>query len=259
MQIDDRTLQVALSAARDAADAILSIYKRAEVDVRYKEDKSPLTEADTAANTVILSRLRESFPSHAILSEESRDDKRRLLNNWCWIVDPLDGTKEFIKRNGEFTVNIALTYCHEPVLGVVMVPVMGDVYYAAQGKGAWLRNAENEISRLHVSERTNRLRLAVSRSHVSEGEQQLMENPRVARVIQSGSSIKGCLVARGDADIYYRFGPTMEWDTAAMHAVVIEAGGIFRQMDGTPMLYNREDTLNAKGFYVLNRAENLFV
>ena len=257
--MEENALSVALAAARDAAKAILDIYEKSEIGVQYKDDNSPLTRADTASNDIIVSRLSEAFPAHAILTEESEDDKSRMENDWCWIVDPLDGTKEFIKRNGEFTVNIALTYRQRPVLGVVQVPALGEIYYAEQGKGAWYQNGDGEPVAIHVTERTQNLRLAVSRSHASEGEQRLMENPRVGDVIRAGSSIKGCLVARGEADIYYRFGPTMEWDTAAMHAVIIEAGGIFRQMDGGEMLYNREDNLNAKGFYVLNKQENLFV
>jgi 3'(2'), 5'-bisphosphate nucleotidase len=257
--MEENALSVALTAARDASEAILDIYSLAELDVQYKEDNSPLTRADTESNALIVSRIRKAFPDHAILAEESRDDKSRLDNDWCWIVDPLDGTKEFVKRNGEFTVNIALAHRHQPVLGVVLVPVLGELYYAERGKGAWYQKGDGDPVQIHVSDHTEGLRLAVSRSHASEGEQRLMENPRVADVIKAGSSIKGCLVARGEADIYYRFGPTMEWDTAAMQCIVEEAGGIFRQMDGTEMRYNREDNLNANGFYVLNRAENLFV
>lgn len=259
MRIDEAALPAALAAAKEAADAILDIYNQSDFGIRYKDDESPLTRADMAANAVIVSRLREAFPNHAILTEESEDDPSRMQNDWCWIVDPLDGTKEFIKRNGEFTVNIALTYRQKSVLGVVWVPALGDVYYALQGSGAWYRQHDSGPVRIHVSGRTEGLRLAVSRSHASEGERSLMENPRVADVIRAGSSIKGCLVAAGQADIYYRFGPTREWDTAAMHAVVVEAGGIFREMDGSEMLYNRQNTLNAKGFYVLNREENRFV
>ena len=256
---EQNALTVALAAAREAAEAILDIYDQPDLGIAYKDDDSPLTRADTASNAIIVSRLREAFPDHAILTEESEDDRSRLDNDWCWVVDPLDGTKEFIKRNGEFTVNIALARRQRPVLGVVWVPALGEVYYAQEGGGAWHRKGDGEPVRIRVSSRTEDLRLAVSRSHASEGEQKLMDNARVGDVIRAGSSIKGCLVARGEADIYYRFGPTMEWDTAAMHAVVLEAGGIFRQMDGGEMLYNREDNLNAKGFYVLNKQENLFV
>lgn len=257
--MEKNALRAALTAARDAAKAILDIYDTADFGVQYKDDNSPLTRADTASNDVIVSRLRQTFPEHAILTEESEDDMPRIENDWCWIVDPLDGTKEFIKRNGEFTVNIALTYRQRPVLGVVQVPALGETYYAEQGKGAWYQKQDAEPEKIHVSGRTDALRLAISRSHASEAEQRLMENPRIADVIRAGSSIKGCLVAWGEADIYYRFGPTMEWDTAAMHAIVLEAGGIFRQMDGSEMLYNRQDNLNGKGFYVLNKQENLFV
>lgn len=248
-------LKCVIQTAKDAAGEILRIYQEEIIPVDWKSDNSPLTEADRRANDIIVESLSKNFPDHAILTEESTDDRSRLANEWCWIVDPLDGTKEFIKRNGEFTVNIALSYRRHTVLGVVVTPVTGEVYYAAQGYGAWYEK-DGRVEPIHVSDKAEDLTMAVSRSHAGADEQRLIQSGRIKNILQSGSSLKGCLVAHGRADVYYRFGPTMEWDTAAMQCIVEEAGGVFRQMDDTEMLYNRENSLNEKGFYAINRKEN---
>ena len=217
-----------------------------------------MTAADKASNSVIMKYLREAFPSHAILSEEEKDDKARLENDLCFVVDPLDGTKEFIKRNGQFTVNIALSYKHESVMGVIYVPVTGELYYASQGDGAFLKKPEEEPVRLHVTDNTDTesLKVVMSNSHGCEEMDRLLEKYHLTDFVKIGSSLKGCMVAAGMADIYYRHNPTMEWDTAAMQCIVEEAGGIFRQMDDTPMLYNRENNRNDKGFYAINCEKN---
>lgn len=247
-------LEVAQSAALQAGQAIMEIYET-DFSVGYKDDQSPLTIADRASNRIIVEHLREHFPHYALLSEELVDDKCRLQNDWCWIIDPLDGTKEYVRRNGEFTINIALAHKHRVVLGVIYVPVAQELYYAVSGFGAFLETGEVS-TRLRVSDRHNNLRLVASRSHGSGELEKLMTDPRVAEVKRAGSSLKGCLVARGDAEAYYRFGPTMEWDTAAMQCIVEEAGGVFCQLDGSEMLYNREDSRNSKGFCALNREDN---
>ncbi len=251
-------LEVTIDLAIQASHEIMDVYS-SEFAVEHKDDKSPLTEADRRANAVIVKGLRKAFPNIAILSEEEMDDRTRLSNPWCFIVDPLDGTKEFVKRNGEFTVNIALSYHGESVLGVIVVPATGELYYAVRGQGAHYQpNPNDKPQTIHVTDKLTDLTLAVSRSHITEREQAIIDSDRVTNVIHSGSSLKGCLVARGLADIYYRFGPTMEWDTAAMQIICEEAGAIFMQMDHTPMRYNREDSFNGKGFFVVNRGENLF-
>ncbi|MDW7659685.1 MAG: 3'(2'),5'-bisphosphate nucleotidase CysQ, partial [Bacillota bacterium] len=183
-------------------------------------------------------------------------------NEYCFIVDPLDGTKEFIQRNGQFTVNIALVCRQRPVMGVIYVPVSDQLYFAGRGIGAWKEKTGSGLAaRLKVSDRIDHLVVAGSRSHASLQEADLMDRHShlIAETITAGSSLKGCMVAEGKADVYYRFGLTCEWDTAAMQCLAEEAGGIFRQMDGSEMLYNRENSLNEKGFYIVNRAENIWV
>lgn len=255
----ERELEVAKKAAIEAGYAIMDVYENAEdMDITYKDGDMPLTAADKASNKIIVDALRQAFPSYAILSEEEKDDLKRLDNDYCFVVDPLDGTKEFIKRNGQFTVNIALSYQHKSVMGVIYVPVTGELYYAAQGQGAYLDTKEETGRELHVSDCTDlsQIRMVMSSSHGCEQMDQLLEKYKISNFVKMGSSLKGCVVAKGDAEVYYRFNPTMEWDTAAMQCIVEEAGAIFRQMDDTPMLYNREDSLNAKGFYIINSPQN---
>ena len=250
-------LNTAIKAAAMAGAAIVEVYDAGDFTVEYKEDNSPLTEADRQANEIIVSILRDSFPGYAILAEESEDDISRLDNDFCFIVDPLDGTKEFVKRNGQFTVNIALAHKHRAVMGVICIPVTQELYYAVEGGGAYYRADGAEPVKISVSDRTEDIRLLMSLSHESEELNSLIERHSIQNCIKIGSAIKGCLIARGEAEIYYRYGPTMEWDTAAMQCIVEQAGGIFRQMDGTEMLYNRRNPTNEKGFYIVNREENI--
>lgn len=251
-------LEVAKNAAVEAGKAIMEIYDSADIGVEYKEDQSPLTMADKASNEIIVEILKSRFPSYAVLSEEEKDDRSRLDNEYCFIVDPLDGTKEFIKRNGQFTVNIALAYMRESVMGVIYVPVSGKLYYAAKGYGAFRESAEGEIQRLSVSDNTDiaSLRVVMSSSHGCKEMDELIEKYRITNLVKVGSSLKGCMIAEGKADVYYRFNPTMEWDTAAMQCIVEEAGGLFRQMDGEVMRYNRENSVNEKGFFIINCVES---
>ncbi|EGW41265.1 3'(2'),5'-bisphosphate nucleotidase CysQ [Desulfosporosinus sp. OT] len=253
------------SLAIKAGNEILKIYET-DFNVKFKEDKSPLTLADKKANEIIVHGLKDNFPDYSILSEESRDDKSRLTHDFCFIVDPLDGTKEFIKRNGQFTVNIALAYKHKVVMGVIYVPIAGELYFASKDNGAYLEKVESgelksESIRLRVTNKLESLIIVGSKSHSSEKEARLIKDnkDKIKEAVSAGSSLKGCMVAEGKADVYYRFGLTSEWDTAAMQCIVEEAGGIFKQMDGTVMLYNRENNLNEKGFYIVNRKENIWI
>lgn len=249
-------LQIAIEAALLAGAAIREEYEKPH-EIEIKEDDSPVTQADRRANAIIVDYLSRHYPDYAILAEESADDPARLENDWCWVVDPLDGTREYIKRNGEFTVNIALTYQHQVRLGVVYVPITHELYYASAGEGAFYRR-DGADTRIHVSDRTEELVVLMSRSHLQKRNKELIERNRhrIRRVIAAGSSLKGCLVAQGQADVYYRFGPTMEWDVAAMECIVNEAGGLIREMDGSVFRYNRENPLNEKGFYILNTIAN---
>lgn len=262
--LEDMT-RFAADLAVKAGEEIMKIYN-GDFSVEYKDDSSPLTAADLAANTLICRELKRAYPRFAILSEESSDDKARLLNPGCFIVDPLDGTKEFVKRNGEFTVNIAFSYFGKAVIGVVFAPVTRSVWYAAKGSGAYHRQGDGgkvyfaPEERIFVSSKTRELTVAASRSHSGAEHNSLLEKnkSKIADVIQIGSSLKGCLIAQGKAEVYYRTGYTNEWDTAAMQCIVEQAGGVFLQGDGTFMRYNRENPLNEKGFFILNRIENRF-
>jgi len=251
----------------DAGKKIMEIYGKS-FSVDFKDDKSPLTNADTASNELICSALKKEYGQYAVLSEESKDSGERLKNDGCFVVDPLDGTKEFIKRNGEFTVNIAFSLLGKSVMGVVYAPALNKLYYAAKGLGSFARdislNGCNDLlsddERIHVSDKKAALTVMASRSHSDEKlEALLLKNrDKIGGTVSSGSSLKGCLIAEGTADVYYRTGYTMEWDTAAMQCVVEEAGGVFLQGDGTPMRYNRKNSLNDKGFFILNSLDNRF-
>lgn len=258
-----KMIENAINIAFQAGNIILDIYNT-DFNVDYKEDNSPLTKADKLANDHIVNALKTDYPDIAILAEESADDLNRLESDYCWIVDPLDGTKEFVKRNGEFSVNIALAYKNRSILGVIYIPVRDEIYYAYQGQGAYFIesfSSHRDISkaiRIHVSSKTEKLIMLHSRSHQYPITDRLVEmnEEKIGEIVRAGSSIKGCLIAKGEADVYYRFGLTMEWDTAAMQCIIEEAGGILRQMDDTEMTYNRKDSTNHKGFYILNRLEN---
>lgn len=256
-----KVLEVMKRLAVEAGKVIMEIYQT-DFEVDYKEDESPLTQADRQANAVIVEGLAKAFSEYAILSEEVKDDKARRQNPYCFIVDPLDGTKEFVKRNGQFTVNIALTYEQHPVVGVIYVPVTRDLYYASTESGAYKTSGETgQTRKLEVSDKRTDLIWVGSKSHSSEKETNLIEAHKevIGKTISAGSSLKGCMVAEGKADIYYRFGLTCEWDTAAMQCIAEQAGAVFRQMDGSEMLYNRDNTLNEKGFFIVNRTENIWV
>ncbi|MCM1179018.1 MAG: 3'(2'),5'-bisphosphate nucleotidase CysQ [Clostridium sp.] len=257
----DEILEILKETAVRAGEIIMEIYE-SDFIVGYKEDKSPLTLADKKANEYIVSVLSKKFPEYALLSEELKDDKKRRENDYCFIVDPLDGTKEFVKRNGEFTVNIALVYRQHPIVGVIYVPVSKDLYYASVEGGAYkLEGNSQSLKKLRVSDKTEKLIWVGSKSHSSEKEADLIKAHefQIAEVVSVGSSLKGCLVAEQKADIYYRFGLTCEWDTAAMHCIAEQAGAIVRQMDNSELLYNRENTLNEKGFYIVNHANNVWL
>ena len=249
----------------EAGERIMEIYKK-DFNIEYKADESPVTDADKAADTYINLALAEKYPSAARLSEETADDISRRKNGLCFIVDPVDGTKEFVKRNGEFTVNIGLSYKERSVAGAVYVPVTGEIYYAFKSIGSFYSTKDGlseifaEKDKIHVSDRTGKLVLMRSRSHPDEKTLALVEayKDKILSTVISGSSIKGCMIASGKGDVYYRFGPTHEWDTCAMQAVVENAGGVFLQGDLSEMTYNRENTLNAKGFVIANMRENIW-
>lgn len=255
-----KVLKDFLVIAKQAGAIILSIYNQ-DYEISIKDNQTPLTVADEKANEYIVNQLKTLYPDIAILSEESSDDLSRLDKQALFVVDPLDGTKEFIKKNGEFTVNIALVIDGESVVGVVYAPALEKLYYASQGKGAFLEFENKELNSLKVTSKFNELNVVGSKSHASIQEQTLYNkhSDAINSIFSVGSSLKGCLIAEGKADVYYRFGLTYEWDTAAMHCIAVEAGAIVKQLDHTELKYNREDTLNRKGFYIVNRKENIWL
>jgi len=234
-------LQELQQIARDAGVAIMEIYNSDEFDVQLKGDDSPLTKADLAAHRVIVDGLRKLNVQYPIISEESADidwELRRLWHRY-WLVDPLDGTKEFIKRNGEFTVNIALIEKGEPICGVVYAPVLDAMYVGERDKGTFLNGEQIQVEQ----NAPETLRIVGSRSHASQETTDWLEAlGKPYQMVPMGSSLKICLVAEGKADIYPRLGPTSEWDTAAAHAVLNAAGGSITTVDGEPLKYNQKES-----------------
>jgi 3'(2'), 5'-bisphosphate nucleotidase len=231
--------------ARAAGEKILAIYN-SEFAIEQKEDRSPLTAADLASHHAIVAGLKELTPGLPVLSEESASLPYAQRSLWqrYWLVDPLDGTKEFIKRNGEFTVNIALIDGGVPVLGVVHVPVSGVSYVACRGRGAFKQETGREPRQIRVRKLPHGPVMVVgSRSHRGDSLNRFLENLGEHDMVGMGSSLKLCLVAEGTADIYPRLGPTSEWDTAAAQCVVEQAGGHVTDTDMQPLRYNTKDSL----------------
>jgi 3'(2'), 5'-bisphosphate nucleotidase len=237
-------LDAVLRIARDAGSAILEIYDT-EFSVEIKDDQSPLTAADLAAHSCIVSGLSRLEPRLPVLSEESSQIPFEERRHWpeYWLVDPLDGTREFIRRNGEFTVNIALIRNHQPVLGVVHVPVTGLDYYGAQGFGSYRCAHDEAPVSIQVSSGNGAARVVGSKSHRGSSLDAFLENLGDHQMLPMGSSLKFCLVAEGKADIYPRLGPTSEWDTAAAQAVLENAGGMVIGLDGKPLAYNQKECI----------------
>ncbi|MCU7807974.1 MAG: 3'(2'),5'-bisphosphate nucleotidase CysQ [Candidatus Thiodiazotropha sp. (ex Semelilucina semeliformis)] len=241
-----------LQLARKAGDEILKIYNT-EFEVERKQDNSPLTAADLAAHKLIVSTLERLTPEIPVLSEESAKIPFDTRQQWqrYWLIDPLDGTREFVKRNGEFTVNIALIENHEPTLGVVYAPVLDKLYYGISGQGAWKQEGRQAAGEIQVvNQRRQPTVVAGSRSHAGDSLIRFLDNLGEHELVSMGSSLKLCLVAEGEADLYPRLGPTSEWDTAAAQAVVEAAGGKVTTLDLQPLRYNTKDSLLNPQFFV---------
>jgi 3'(2'), 5'-bisphosphate nucleotidase len=236
-----RLLPEVAAIARAAAAAILEVYHSGEFATRAKADDSPLTAADLRAHELIVAALTALTPQLPVLSEESAlqcHEAERARWQRYWLVDPLDGTREFLSGNGEFTVNIALIEEHAPVLGVVHVPVRGVSYQGVPGSGAWrAQGAQRTPLRVAPASRVP-LRVVASRSHRGDSLERFLGELGAHELLPIGSSLKFCLIADGTADVYPRLGPTSEWDTAAAHAVVLGAGGTVCAVNGEPLRYN---------------------
>jgi 3'(2'), 5'-bisphosphate nucleotidase len=241
-----------IKTAREAGEKILTYYSD-DVEVYHKEDDSPLTQADLASQKVILKALSGIDPDTPVISEEAELPPYERRKDWkrFWLVDPLDGTKEFIKRNGEFTVNIALIEHGEPVLGVLYIPAKDQLYYAQEGEGSFRKQGKEQAARIFSSsaDKSRPLKVAVSRSHRSDSlENNLNEQGiRVEEFLSAGSSLKFCLVAEGKADIYPRTGPTMEWDVGAGDCIY--RNSVKNGDHHSPLRYNKPDLRN-EGFII---------
>ena len=245
-------LEHCLTIAEEAGRAILKVYGT-DFAVAEKEDRSPLTQADLAAHHCIIERLGALDAVYPCLSEEAADIAYETRRQWSryWLIDPLDGTKEFVKRNGEFTVNIALIDGGEPILGVVHAPVLGVSYLAARGVGAFrIRDGLREA--IHTRRTAARPTLVVSKSHRDAALDAFLRHAPEHEALSRGSSLKFCLVAEGSADLYPRTGPTSEWDTAAGQCVAEQAGAsVWTLPDWTPLRYNQKEGLLNPGFIVI--------
>ena len=244
-QID---IQDIVTIAKEAGNAIMQVYKQ-DFEVEYKKDSSPLTLADKKANDIIEDGLNQLSVDFPILSEEGKEIPYEGRKHWeyFWLVDPLDGTKEFVKKNGEFTVNIALIYKDTPILGVVYAPALDVCYWAKQDEGAF---KDGKKLPLKTEDQRNTYKIVASRSHMSDETQAFIDaidTGKEKELITIGSSLKICLVAEGEADIYPRLGPTMEWDTGAAHAIINETGKSLQKYKydkHSKHEYNKENLLN---------------
>ncbi len=253
-------LPILLDTARNAGNAIMRIYEQ-PFEVAQKTDNSPLTAADLASNQVIIEALTQHFPHIPYISEESKLTDYAIRKTWdsCWLIDPLDGTKEFVKRNGEFTVNIALIKNGLPIIGVIYVPVQQTMYYAQYGQGSYkLQNGLVEKLSMQSIAAATTVRIVASRSHLNAETAdyiaQQQQQYGAVELVSAGSSLKFCLIAEGKAHLYPRFAPTMEWDTAAGHLIATEAGAKIVQYPNIneALHYNKADLLNP--YFLVSKA-----
>ena len=257
----EKELQAAIDAGLLARNKILDVYHK-KFDVEIKEDNSPVTVADKMADKIIRDYLHHLFPDYAFLTEESEDNLERLNNDLVWIVDPVDGTKDFVARDDEFTTCIGLSYKHTVVVGVVVVPAKDELYYASAGNGAFYQKLGQNPVKIHVNDKIEDLTYLSSVFHLTKEEEQFVadNSDKIKHVEKMGSSLKPCAIAQGLAEVTYRSSPnTKEWDTAAAQIIVEEAGGLFLEPNGQPISYNRKDVYNRNGYIVVNRKENNFL
>ena len=257
----EKELKSAIEAGLLAKEKIMEIYHQ-KFDIETKEDDSPVTIADKTADKIIREYLNKTFPTHAFLTEESEDNDARLSNDLVWIVDPVDGTKDFIAKDDQFTTNIALAYKHKVVVGVVIAPARDEIYFASENNGAFYQKLGEKPVKIHANDKLDDLTFLTSVFHFTKGEQELIDrhSDKIKHVMKLGSSLKPCAIAHGLAEITFRSSPnTKEWDTAASQIIVEEAGGLFVEPNGNPIRYNRKDVYNRNGYIVVNRKENILL
>ena len=249
----------AYQAALLASEDILMIYQT-PFTVESKLDASPVTIADKRADQIIRQYLKERYPQYGMLTEESSDDFTRLHKEYVWLVDPIDGTKDFIAKNDEFTINIALVHRQQVIMGLIHVPAKKITYFAMKGEGSFLRTAEGD-QRIHVNDKKDQLTVLTSRFHLQPNEEELISKyqqlGKITKVETVGSALKACRIAQGLAEVSYRLSPgTKEWDTAASDLMVTEAGGFFLKPNKEKYWYNRQDVRNLEGYVIVNRMDN---
>ncbi len=240
-----KLIHTVVSISKDAGSAIMDIYNQNDASVEYKLDKTPVTKADLNSHDIIKHRLKLVTDNIPILSEEDTQVSFSERSEWdeYWLIDPLDGTKEFLNRNGEFTVNIALMRKNRPIFGVIYSPVNNETFWGCEGYGSYEFSEVRGETRIMVSNK-NKKRIACSRSHQKSSEIEDFANEYSYEMIKIGSSYKFCMLAKGNVDIYPRLGPTSEWDIAAGHAILIHAGGSIIDFSGKEIFYNKENLIN---------------
>ena len=259
ISLDQEYIKKLIKISKNAGDAIMDIYE-SEFDVNFKSDQSPLTKADILSNKIICESLKKITPDVPILSEESSDIPYHERSKWnqYWLIDPLDGTKEFIKKNGEFTTNIALIYENRPIFGMIHVPASNEIFWGSKEAGAYHLSGDSLSNKKKISvskEKKDNLRIVSSRSHPSGGLKILLDKLEKFKLVSVGSSLKFCLIAKGEADCYPRLGPTCEWDTAAGEIIAESAGANVVNLENKTMKYNRKEDFLNPHFLVSNSIE----
>lgn len=252
-------LEAAIKAGLIAKDIIMDVY-RGTFQIEIKDDNSPVTIADQKADAAIRSYLAPLFPTYHFLTEEGVDNLERLNASYVWIVDPLDGTKDFVNRDDEFTVCIALSYLGEIVVGVIVAPVSGRVFFATKGEGSFELLHDGTTKRLHVSDKVKDITISTSRYHRRKSEDEYLERNKdlIKNVVTLGSTLKAIAVASGEIELFYRGSDgTKEWDVAAADLIVSEAGGLFIRPNGSKIIYNKKDVHNRDGYIIANLKENI--
>lgn len=254
-----KELKTLLDLCLKSMKIIKDIYQKSSYKVEIKSDNSPVTDADKASDALIRDTLKKEYPEYGLLTEEDKNDFTRLKKQKVFIIDPLDGTSDFVGRTGEFVVNLALADNHVPAVGVIGVPLKGEIYFAVKGQGAYHYIPGHVLKEMHVSSRLKDLIVLHSRMHLHEETKRVIaENQGLIKEAKpTGSALKDCLIAEGKGDLTFEYGGgTKEWDTCAPQIIVTEAGGVFMDTKGNPITYNREDVYNHDGYVALNRLEN---
>jgi 3'(2'), 5'-bisphosphate nucleotidase len=260
--MDLTLVEDAYQAALKASEEILKIYQT-NFSFEAKEDASPVTLADKKADAIIRQYLKDRYPQYGFLTEESSDDFSRLHKDYVWLVDPIDGTKDFIAKNDEFTINIALIYRQQVVMGLVHIPAKQQTYYAVKGEGAYYRY-QGKDERIHVNQKKEQLTVLTSRFHTQPTELEMIQKyqqlGKITTIETYGSALKACRIAHGLAELSYRLSPgTKEWDTASSDLIVTEAGGYFLKPNKEKYWYNRQDVRNLEGYLIVNIMENFLL